>query len=87
MGEDQWFQPAVKNSLPSKAIVLANFVILYGKFYDISHYLRHFWFTPPLDNFLDDSFEDTVSAQVTKIESQKQHEWGHSGSRKLYPWH
>ena len=79
MGEDQWFQPVVRNRLSSKAIVLVNFVILYGKFYNISEYLRRFWFTQSLDKFLDDRFKETVSAQGTKIEGQKQHEWGHSG--------
>ncbi|KAF8057434.1 aegerolysin type hemolysin [Lyophyllum atratum] len=35
MGESQWFQPTVRNRL-SQAIVLANFSIQYGKFYDIN---------------------------------------------------
>ena len=39
----------------------------------------------PLTNLLDDRFKETVSAKGTKIESQKQHKWGHSGSRKLSP--
>ena len=39
----------------------------------------------PLTNFLNDRFKETVSAEWTKIESQKQHKWGHSGSRKLSP--
>jgi len=33
-GEAQWFQPTVRNRL-SRTIVLTNFTILYGKFYDI----------------------------------------------------
>ena len=39
MGEDQWFQPTVRNRL-GQAIVLANFWINYGKFYDIREYLH-----------------------------------------------
>jgi len=35
MGEDQWFQPTVRNRV-SKAIILKNFEIAYGKFYDIN---------------------------------------------------
>jgi len=34
MGEAQWFQPTVRNRL-TRTIVLTNFTILYGKFYDI----------------------------------------------------
>ena len=29
--------------------------------------------------FLDNRFQETMSAQGTKIESKQQHEWGHSG--------
>ncbi|KAF8334421.1 hypothetical protein F5887DRAFT_650716 [Amanita rubescens] len=36
MGESQWFRPTVRNRL-GRAIVLANFYIEYGKFYDIHH--------------------------------------------------
>lgn len=38
MGENQWFQPTVRNRLVV-AVRLMNFVIRYGKFYDISEYL------------------------------------------------
>ena len=79
MGEDQWFQPVIRNRLPSRTIVLVNFVILYGKFYNIRQYLRRFWFSLSLDKFLDNRFNETVSAQGTRIESHKQHEWGHCG--------
>jgi len=43
MGESQWFQPTVKNGM-FKDIVLANFIINYGKFYDISEYLHQSYF-------------------------------------------
>ncbi|KAF8334424.1 aegerolysin type hemolysin [Amanita rubescens] len=36
LGEKQWFQPTVRNRL-GRGIVLANFYINYGKFYDIHH--------------------------------------------------
>ncbi|KAI0251465.1 aegerolysin type hemolysin [Lactifluus subvellereus] len=61
MGEAQWFQPTVRNRL-FQAIVLANFSIQYGKFYDIKN-----------------PYNETVSAQGTKIQSKDQHEWGHCG--------
>lgn len=38
MGEAQWFQPTVRNRL-EKTIVLVNFTINYGKFYNISEYI------------------------------------------------
>jgi hypothetical protein len=51
MGEDQWFQPTVRNRLPDGTdIVLKNFDIKYGKFYNISEYLRLFASFPPLPN-------------------------------------
>ena len=78
MGEEQWFQPVVRNRT-SKAIILANFVIPYGKDYNIRQYLRRFWFAQSLDKFLDDKYKNTVSPQGTKIESKEQHEWGHCG--------
>jgi len=61
MGEDQWFQPTVRNRLP-QVIVLTKFTILYGKFYDINN-----------------RFNETGSAQGTKIPGGDEHEWGHSG--------
>ncbi|KIJ61827.1 hypothetical protein HYDPIDRAFT_169438 [Hydnomerulius pinastri MD-312] len=36
MGEDQWFQPTVRNRL-SHTILLTTYVIKYGKFYDINN--------------------------------------------------
>jgi len=50
-GEKQWFQPLVRNRL-SKPIILANFRINYGKFYDISAYLHHFRITWFIDKCL-----------------------------------
>ncbi|KAI0251457.1 aegerolysin type hemolysin [Lactifluus subvellereus] len=61
MGEAQWFQPTVRNRL-LQAIVLANFSIQYGKFYDINN-----------------PYNETASAQGTKIPSKDQYEWGHCG--------
>ncbi|KDR71457.1 hypothetical protein GALMADRAFT_143730 [Galerina marginata CBS 339.88] len=61
MGESQWFQPVVRNRL-SRAIILANFTILYGKFYNIN-----------------DAYNETASAQGTKVQSKGAHEWGHCG--------
>ena len=77
MGEAQWFQPTVRNRL-SQAVVLANFIIKYGKFYDISEYL-HYILLLFIDESLDDPYNETVSAQGTKITSKEQFEWGHSG--------
>ena len=48
MGEGQWFQPTVRNRL-GRAIVLANFQIHYGKFYDIREYLHRFCITRSID--------------------------------------
>ncbi|KAF8057391.1 hypothetical protein FPV67DRAFT_1456029 [Lyophyllum atratum] len=74
MGESQWFQPTVRSRL-SKAIVLANFSIQFGKFYDISHGedLGHLLFIHSIDTYY------TASAQGTKITSKGVHEFGHCG--------
>jgi hypothetical protein len=80
MGEDQWFQPTVRNRL-SQAIVLAKFTILYGKFYDISESIS-LNFSHSVDEYLsslDNRFQETASAQGTKIPGGNQYEWGHSG--------
>jgi len=77
MGESQWFQLTVRNRL-GKAIVLVNFYINYGKFYDIREYLLHHSFYRrifPLGN----PYNETASAQGTKIEGKGEHEWGHCG--------
>jgi len=78
MGEDQWFQPTVRNRL-SRAVVLANFIIQYGKFYNISEDPHRFhppwWQISPLEN----PFNETSSAQGTKIPGKGQNEWGHCG--------
>jgi hypothetical protein len=81
LGENQWFQPTVRNRL-STTIVLANFVIKWGKFYDISEYLhRFFCFTRSIDKYisLENRFTETASAQGTNITSKEQHTWGHCG--------
>jgi hypothetical protein len=79
LGEIEYFQPTVRNRL-STTIILANFVIKYGKFYDISEYLHRFCFTRSIDKYisLENRFKETASAQGTNITSKEEHAWGHT---------
>jgi hypothetical protein len=52
VGEAQWFQPTVRNRL-SEAVVLVNFTILFGKFYDISECLQYFCFSRSFGKYHD----------------------------------
>ena len=56
-------------------------MINYGKFYNIREYLHHFCITRVIDEIstLGDPYNETASAQGTKIESKDEHEWGHCG--------
>jgi len=76
----QWFQPTFRNRL-SQDILLANFSIQYGRFYDISDYLTHFCFPHSIDKIsaLDNPYNDTSEAGGTRIASMAQHGWGHCG--------
>ena len=78
MGEQQWFQPTVRNKL-SQAIVLVNFSLQYGKFYDISEHPHHFhpprWQISSLDN----RFNEIATPDRTNIPGEQQNEWGSCG--------
>ncbi|KAJ7110541.1 hypothetical protein C8R44DRAFT_743015 [Mycena epipterygia] len=72
MQKDQWFQPTVMNGL-SKVIILANFSIEHGKFYDLSEYLHQFYIARSIDKYLPQTIESTN----LKILSKGEYEWGH----------
>lgn len=78
MGESQYFQPTVQNKTAA-AVILANFQISYGKFYDISEYLDLSASSFPLTDPSDDRYNETKSAQGTKIPSKGEAEFGHCG--------